>query len=72
MKFSYVTLPDYPLKDSIEMIKTADELGFYACYSVDETWHKDMYILFAAGGRQDEEHPLRPQPRADRPCGSRP
>lgn len=48
MKFSYVTLPDYPLTDSIEMIKTADELGFYACYSVDETWHKDMYILFAA------------------------
>jgi 5,10-methylenetetrahydromethanopterin reductase len=48
MKFSYVTLPDYPLKDSIEMIKTADELGFYAVYSVDETWHKDMYVLFAA------------------------
>jgi alkanesulfonate monooxygenase SsuD/methylene tetrahydromethanopterin reductase-like flavin-dependent oxidoreductase (luciferase family) len=48
MKFSYVTLPDYPLKDSIEMIKTADDLGFYACYSVDETWHKDMYVLFAA------------------------
>ncbi len=48
MKFSYVTLPDYPLADSIEMIKTADELGFYACYSVDETWHKDMYVLFAA------------------------
>jgi 5,10-methylenetetrahydromethanopterin reductase len=48
VKFSYVTLPDYPLTDSIEMIKTADELGFYACYSVDETWHKDMYVLFAA------------------------
>jgi 5,10-methylenetetrahydromethanopterin reductase len=48
MKFSYVTLPDYPLKDSIEMIKKADELGFHACYSVDETWHKDMYVLFAA------------------------
>jgi 5,10-methylenetetrahydromethanopterin reductase len=48
MKFSFATLPDYPLADSIEMIKTADELGFYACYSVDETWHKDMYVLFAA------------------------
>ncbi len=48
MKFSYVTLPDYPLTDSIEMIKTADELGFYACYAADETWHKDMYVLFAA------------------------
>jgi alkanesulfonate monooxygenase SsuD/methylene tetrahydromethanopterin reductase-like flavin-dependent oxidoreductase (luciferase family) len=48
MKFSFATLPDYPLADSIEMIKTADELGFYACYSVDETWHKDPYVLFAA------------------------
>ncbi len=48
MKFSYVMLPDYGLSDSLEMIKTADELGFYACYSVDETWHKDPWLLFAA------------------------
>jgi 5,10-methylenetetrahydromethanopterin reductase len=48
MKFSYVMLPDYPLSECVEMIKTADELGFYACYSVDETWHKDMWLLFAA------------------------
>ena len=48
MKFSYCMLPDYPLDDSIEMIKTADELGFYACYSVDETWRKDLWVLFAA------------------------
>ena len=41
MRFSYCMLPDYPLEDSIDMIRTADELGFYACYSVDETWHKD-------------------------------
>ncbi len=25
------------------MIKTADELGYHAVYSVDETWHKDMW-----------------------------
>jgi 5,10-methylenetetrahydromethanopterin reductase len=48
MRFSYCMLPDYPLTDSIEMIKTADELGFHACYSVDETWHKDLWVLFAA------------------------
>ena len=30
MRFSYVMLPDYPLADSIETIKMADELGFYA------------------------------------------
>jgi hypothetical protein len=45
-------LPDYPLADSIEMIKVADELGYYACYSVDETWHKDLWCLFSRG-RQD-------------------
>jgi 5,10-methylenetetrahydromethanopterin reductase len=48
MRFSYCMLPDYPLGESIEMIRTADELGFYACYSVDETWHKDLWVLFAA------------------------
>jgi 5,10-methylenetetrahydromethanopterin reductase len=30
------------------MIKTADELGYHACYAVDETWHKDLWTLFAA------------------------
>lgn len=48
VRFSYVQLPDYPLSESLDMIRTADELGFYACYSVDETWHKDMWLLFAA------------------------
>jgi 5,10-methylenetetrahydromethanopterin reductase len=48
MRFSYCMLPDYPLNDAVEMIRTADELGFHACYSVDETWHKDPYVLFAA------------------------
>jgi 5,10-methylenetetrahydromethanopterin reductase len=48
MKFSYVTLPDYPIQESIDIIRTADELGYHAVYSVDETWHKDMWVLFAA------------------------
>jgi 5,10-methylenetetrahydromethanopterin reductase len=48
VKFSCVTLPDYPLRESIELVRTADELGFYAVYSVDETWHKDPWLLFAA------------------------
>ena len=48
VRFGYVQTPDYPLSDSIDMIKTADDLGFYACYSVDEIYHKDMWLLFAA------------------------
>jgi 5,10-methylenetetrahydromethanopterin reductase len=57
MKYSYCMLPDYPLTDSIEMIKAADELGYYACYSVDETWHKDLWCLFAAAA--DKTHNIR-------------
>ena len=48
MKFSFVTLPDYPLSESLEQIALADELGFHGCYAADETWHKDLYVLFAA------------------------
>ena len=50
---------------------TADQLGFYAAYSVDETWHKDPYTVFAAAADKTEQHPLRPErhacvpPRAD-------
>jgi 5,10-methylenetetrahydromethanopterin reductase len=54
MRFSYCMLPDYPLEDAIGMVQTADELGFYACYSVDETWHKDPYVLFAAAADKTE------------------
>ena len=48
MKFSYVMLPDYPLTESLASIKKADELGFHAVYAADETWHKDLWLLFAA------------------------
>ena len=51
MKFSYVMLPDYPLEESLQAIKLADELGFYGCYAADETWHKDLWLLFAAAAR---------------------
>jgi 5,10-methylenetetrahydromethanopterin reductase len=54
MRFSYCMLPDYPMGEMVEMIKTADELGFYACYSVDETWHKDWAVVFAAAARETE------------------
>ena len=42
MKFSYVMLPDYPLTESLEAIRLADELGFHAVYAADETWHRDL------------------------------
>jgi len=55
MRFSYVMLPDYSLEESMSSIKLADELGFYACYAADETWHKDLWLLFAAAARETEQ-----------------
>lgn len=55
VKFSYLHLPAYPLTESIELIKAADELGFYAVYSVDETWWKDMWLLFAAAADKTKQ-----------------
>ncbi len=48
MKFSYVMVPTYPLKESLATIKLADELGYHAVYAADETWWKDLWLLFAA------------------------
>ena len=59
-RFSYVQLPDYPISESLDMIRTADELGYYACYSVDETWHKDMWLLFAAAADKTKNIRLGP------------
>src|ERR671921_2401453 len=52
MKFSYAMLPDYPLEESLGAIRLADELGFHAVYAADETWHKDLWLLFAAASQQ--------------------
>ena len=54
MKFSYVMLPDYPLDESLASIDLADELGFHAVYAADETWHKDLWLLFAAASRRTQ------------------
>jgi 5,10-methylenetetrahydromethanopterin reductase len=51
VRFSYLMLPDYPLAESMSAIKRADELGFYACYAADETWHKDLWLVFAAAAK---------------------
>lgn len=52
MRFSYAMLPDYSLEECLAAIRLADELGFYAVYAADETWHKDLWLLFAAASAQ--------------------
>jgi 5,10-methylenetetrahydromethanopterin reductase len=54
VRFSYCTVPYGPVSDVVEVIKTADELGFHAAYSVDETWWKDPFAIFAAAAGQTE------------------
>ena len=60
MRFSYVMLPDNSLDDALQSIRLADELGFYACYAADETWHKDLWLLFAAAAKQTSQIRLGP------------
>jgi len=52
MRFSYVIVPTYPLSESLATIKKADELGFYGVYAADETWWKDLWLLFAAASAE--------------------
>ena len=48
MDFSLQLLPEQPLAELIDVVRLADELGFRGCYSADETYHKDRWILFGA------------------------
>jgi len=44
-------LPEQPAQELLDSIRVADELGFYACYSADEIYHKDAWLLLAAASR---------------------
>jgi 5,10-methylenetetrahydromethanopterin reductase len=48
MRFSYATLPDHPVRELLDTIALADELGFHGAYGADETYHKDSWQIFAA------------------------
>jgi 5,10-methylenetetrahydromethanopterin reductase len=54
MRFSCQLLPEHPLDQLIDLIVLADELGFDACYSADETYHKDMWVLFGAAAARTQ------------------
>jgi 5,10-methylenetetrahydromethanopterin reductase len=60
MKFSYGMLPVHPIAELVETIVLADELGFYGCYSVDETYHKDWWQIGAAAAGRTKRIRLSP------------
>lgn len=54
MKVSLQLIPQQPVAQLVEAAQTADELGYYACYSADEIYHKDAWlVLGAAAARTD-------------------
>ena len=54
MLASFQLLPEQPMDELLESVRIADELGYYACYSADEIYHKDAWMLFSAAAGQTE------------------
>ena len=61
MRFSYQLLPDQPLDELLDLIELMDRLGYWACYSADETYHKDMWSLFAAAAARTSRLRMGPE-----------
>ena len=61
MRFSYQLLPEQPLDELLNTLELLDQLGYWACYSADETYHKDMWGLFAAGAARTSGLRLGPE-----------
>lgn len=60
MLASFQLLPEQSTDELLTSIRTADELGYHACYSADEIYHKDAWMLFAAAARETERIRLGP------------
>src|SRR5256714_2279509 len=61
VRFSYQLLPEQPLDELLGTLELLDQLGFWACYSADESYHKDMWSLFAAGAARTSRLRLGPE-----------
>jgi 5,10-methylenetetrahydromethanopterin reductase len=60
MLLSLQLLPEQPAPELLDAVELADELGYYACYSADEIYHKDPWLLFAAAASRTERIRLGP------------
>jgi 5,10-methylenetetrahydromethanopterin reductase len=54
MRVSFQMLPEQPAGELLDAIALADRLGYHACYSADEIYHKDAWLLFAAAAQRTE------------------
>ena len=60
MRISFQMLPEQPATELLDAIAVADGLGYFACYSADEIYHKDAWLLFAAAAQRTERIRLGP------------
>src|SRR3954468_18589292 len=60
MLLSFQMLPEQPAQELLDAIVLADGLGYHACYSADEIYHKDAWLLFAALAQRTERIRLGP------------
>src|SRR6201999_1152008 len=60
MRVSLQLIPEQPARELLAAGRAADELGYYACYSADEIYHKDAWLLFAAIAGRTERIRLGP------------
>jgi len=61
VRFSYQLLPEQPLDELLDTIELLDRLDYWGCYSADETYHKDMWSLFAAAASRTSRIRLGPE-----------
>ena len=60
MRVSFQLLPEQPVPELLDAIAAADGLGYYGCYSADEIYHKDAWLLFAAAAQRTDRIRLGP------------
>src|SRR4051812_30395908 len=60
MKVSLQLIPEQPAEELLAAVQAADELGYYACYSADEIYHKDAWMLLGAAAGRTERIRLGP------------
>lgn len=60
VRASFQLLPEQPAAELLDAIQCADELGFHACYSADEIYHKDAWLILGAAASRTERVRLGP------------
>jgi len=60
MKVNLRWFPSNRRRSSLRAAQATDELDFYVCYSADEIYHKDAWLLIVAAARRTQRIRLGP------------